>query len=218
MPELGAAPPAPMVPNSFCSHNNNTAKFPSAAVIDISSLSSSKEKAPLVIPRSGHVGYSTTTHLGFQQRLQLTPTSNENSITAILLPADLEDANITCSIFRKSAGRASRVFCFSQERGDVAQGCMVGGFCLGRLGLDLRLLLLFYPHWCVLMLAFIINYLKPCCRHSVGHIVRQGHSLQSFGSIMGASGSKRGCRAGQVGSAGTRGCTDCVLRGPWEPG
>lgn len=100
----------------------------------------------------------------------------------------------------------------------MAQGCMVGGFCLGRLGLDLRLLLLFYPHWCVLMLAFIINYLKPCCRHSVGHIVRQGHSLQSFGSIMGASGSKRGCRAGQVGSAGTRGCTDCVLRGPWEPG
>lgn len=80
--------------------------------------------------------------------------------------------------------------------------------------MDLCPLLPFVPHWCILMMAYIINYF----RLSGGHMVRQRHTLQSFGSIMGASGCKRGCRAGQVGSAGARGCTDSVPKGPWEPG
>lgn len=80
--------------------------------------------------------------------------------------------------------------------------------------MDLCLLLLFFPHWCVLMLTFIINYLKPCCRHSVGHVVRQGHTAELwiyYGSIRQQA--RLQGRAGQVGSAGTRGCTDSVPRG-----
>lgn len=74
--------------------------------------------------------------------------------------------------------------------------------------MDLSPLLPFVPHWCILMMAYIIN----CFSHSGGRMVRQRHTLQSFGSIMGASGCKRGCRAGQVGSAGARGVALTVFQ------